>query len=134
MWRAIAAAWPSPSQRRICGQARNVPTQTIKIAAWLTVMSIAISRRFQNGRVSWTPRITFIASMMASNELEDNHSKAASPNEMIPAGGCALRRFELPSDQRESIGRQQVPKHLNRFDCPARLWSIPIHRINHGQP
>ncbi len=129
----MAADWLNPSQARIWGQARNVPTETIKIAAWLTVMSIAISRRFQNGRVSWTPRITFIASMMPTNKLEDNQRRAARPKEIMPVGGCSRRRFNSRAISESASGREQVREVGRSARCPADSGATPISRMIHGK-
>ena len=66
-----------------------VTTTTIRIVAWLNVMTTAIMRCFQHGRVSSTPMIRFMASMIETNTLDDSQRIASRPKEIRPVGGCS---------------------------------------------
>ena len=89
MWRLSVLAQAQPFEDLGPGQSRGERGDQDRRLADRRIM--AISRTFQNGRVSWTPTIWFMASMMATNRLDDSQSKATRPNEMMPVGGFCCR-------------------------------------------
>ena len=78
-------------------------------------MTIAITRRFQNDRVSFTPRMKFIASMISTKTLDDSQRTAARPNEINPDGGSRSESRQLVRDERGGVGRQQITKRLRKI-------------------
>ena len=76
-----------PIQPMTVGPTANATSAPTRIAAWITVMTIAVRRIFQNGRVSSTPLIRFIASMIAENKLDASQSVTNNPIDKRPTLG-----------------------------------------------
>ena len=98
--------WLSPSHLRIWGQARVVANTAIKIAAWVTVRSIAIRRTFPEGA-------SLLDAHDAVHGVHDGHEKAGRQPEQgrqaerDNAGGWfLLQAGELSVDNRGGVGRQ----------------------------
>ena len=69
-----------------------------------------------------------MASMIATNRLDDSQSVATRPNEIEPGGRALLEPLDLLGDERRRVAGEHVQELVERARRPRRPAHLLAHR------